>query len=367
MGAQAVALAEAVDYRSAGTVEFIVDKNKNFYFLEMNTRIQVEHPVTELITGLDLVEWMIRIAAGEPLGFGQADVQMNGWAVETRVYAEDPLRDFLPSIGRLVRYREPQPPEDEALTVRVDTGVEEGSEISMFYDPMIAKLVTHGPDRASAIAAMEAALDAYCIRGINHNVAFLASVMTNPRFREARLTTNFIAEEYPEGFKGVEADPATTDVLIAVAAILQHRRKEQETAISGQMDGHAEFDPSKPADWVVMLAHEPHARTVTPVEGAYRVTGGAANLLIETNGRLGDLLLPCFVDGRPVTVQVERRGPALRLSQAGITVEALVLSPQAAALAAMMPVKEPAGPVAFSAVAHAGPADVPGGGRGAER
>ncbi len=341
MGAQAVALAEAVDYRSAGTVEFIVDKNKNFYFLEMNTRIQVEHPVTELITSLDLVEWMIRIAAGEPLDFGQSDVQMNGWAVETRVYAEDPLRDFLPSIGRLVRYREPQPPEDEALTVRVDTGVEEGSEISMFYDPMIAKLVTHGPDRAGAIAAMQAALDAYCIRGINHNVAFLASVMTNPRFREGRLTTNFIAEEYPEGFKGVEADPATTDVLIAVAAILQHRRKEQETAISGQMDGHAEFDPSKPADWVVMLDHEPHARTVTPVEGAYRVTGGASNLLIETDGRLGDLLLPCFVDGRPVTVQVERRGPALRLGQAGITVEALVLSPQAAALAAMMPVKEP--------------------------
>ncbi|WP_420347558.1 acetyl-CoA carboxylase biotin carboxylase subunit [Pelagibius sp.] len=341
MGAQAVALAEAVDYRSAGTVEFIVDKNKNFYFLEMNTRIQVEHPVTELITGLDLVEWMIRIAAGEPLGFGQADVQMNGWAVETRVYAEDPLRDFLPSIGRLVRYREPQAPEDEALTVRVDTGVEEGSEISMFYDPMIAKLVTHGPDRASAIAAMQAALDAYCIRGINHNVAFLASVMTNPRFREGRLTTNFIAEEYPEGFKGVEADPATTEVLIAVAAILQHRRKEQETAISGQMDGHAEFDPAKPADWVVMLGQEAHARTVTPSLGAFRVSGEVSNHLIETNGRLGDLLLPCFVDGRPVTVQVERRGPALRLGQAGITVEALVLSPQAAALAALMPVKEP--------------------------
>ncbi|WP_299397217.1 biotin/lipoyl-containing protein, partial [Pelagibius sp.] len=341
MGAQAVALAEAVDYRSAGTVEFIVDRNKNFYFLEMNTRIQVEHPVTELITGLDLVEWMIRIAAGEPLDFGQSDVQMNGWAVETRVYAEDPLRDFLPSIGRLVRYREPPAPEDEALTVRVDTGVEEGSEISMFYDPMIAKLVTHGPDRDSAIDAMQSALDAYCIRGINHNVAFLASVMTNPRFREGRLTTNFIAEEYPEGFKGVEADPATTEVLIAVAAILQHRRKEQETAISGQMDGHAEFDPAMPADWVVMLGQEAHARTVTPVDGAYRVTGGTSNLLIETGGRLGDLLLPCFIDGRPVTVQVERRGPAQRLSQAGITVEALVLSPQAATLAAMMPVKEP--------------------------
>ena len=341
MGAEAVALAEAVDYRSAGTVEFIVDKNKNFYFLEMNTRIQVEHPVTELITGLDLVEWMIRIAAGEKLGFGQDDVTLDGWAMETRVYAEDPLRDFMPSIGRLVRYREPPAPEGGAATVRVDTGVEEGSEISMFYDPMIAKLVTHGPDRNSAIETMLAALDAYCIRGINHNVAFLASVMTNPRFRSGDLTTNFIADEYPDGFTGSEITEQTLDILVAVAAILQSRRAAQAASISGQMDGALDFDSERPSDWVVMLGRDAHPRTVTPSDGAYRVTGGAAPLLIETEGRPGDLLLPCFIDGKPVTVQVDRRGPAMRLSYAGAVAEALVLTPLAAKLAARMPVKEP--------------------------
>jgi len=341
MGAQAVALAEAVDYRSAGTVEFIVDKNRNFYFLEMNTRIQVEHPVTELITGLDLVEWMIRVAAGEALSFGQEAVTLKGWSVETRVYAEDPLRNFMPSIGRLVRYREPPQPDQGNIMVRVDSGVEEGSEISMFYDPMIAKLVTHGPDRASAIAAMQAALDAYCIRGINHNVAFLSSVMTNPRFQAGDISTNFIAEEYPDGFQGIEASPETLDVLLAVAAILQHLRAGQEAMISGQLDGVPEVDPMKPADWVVMLGPKPHPRRVTPVEGAYRVTGGENALLIETEGRASDLVLPCFIDDKPVTVQITRRGPTLRLGYAGISIEALVLTPRAAALGALMPVKEP--------------------------
>ncbi|CAM9867853.1 unnamed protein product [Ectocarpus fasciculatus] len=341
MGAEAVALAAAVDYRSAGTVEFIVDNKKKFYFLEMNTRIQVEHPVTELITGLDLVEWMIRVAAGEPLAFAQEDVQLNGWAVETRVYAEDPLRDFMPSIGRLVRYREPVQPEEGGITVRIDSGVEEGSEISMFYDPMIAKLVTHGPDRAAAIDAMQAALDAYCVRGINHNIAFLTSVMTNPRFRAGDISTNFIAEEFPDGFQGAVAAPETLEAMIGIAAILQHRRAGQEAAISGQMDGVPDFDLAKPADWVVMLGQDQHPRRVTPVEGAYRVTHGETALLIEVEGRLGDLVTACFIDGRPVTVQVERRGPALRLSHAGIVAEALVLAPRAAALAALMPVKEP--------------------------
>jgi len=341
MGAQAVALAEAVGYRSAGTVEFIVDRSKNFYFLEMNTRIQVEHPVTELITGLDLVEWMIRIAAGEKLTFGQKDVKLNGWAVETRVYAEDPLRDFMPSIGRLVRYRPPAGPEDEAVTVRIDSGVEEGSEISMFYDPMIAKLVTHAPGRLQAIDAMQAALDAYGIRGINHNIAFLASVMTNPRFRAGELSTNFIAEEFPDGFQGSEVTEETLEILIAVAAILQQRRAVQAATISGQMDGALEFDPEMPAHWVVMLGQQAHPRTVTPVGGAFRVSGGARDLLVETGGRLGDLVLPCFIDDRPVTVQADRRGPALRLSYAGADIEALVLTPLAAKLAARMPVKEP--------------------------
>jgi propionyl-CoA carboxylase alpha chain len=341
MGAQAVALAQAVDYRSAGTVEFIVDKNKNFYFLEMNTRIQVEHPVTELVTGLDLVEWMIRIAAGEKLGFGQKDVKLNGWAVETRVYAEDPLRDFMPSIGRLVRYRTPGSPEDAEVTVRIDSGVEEGSEISMFYDPMIAKLVTHAPDRLRAIDAMQAALDAYAIRGINHNIAFLTSVMTNERFRAGDLSTNFIAEEFPDGFQSSEVTEETLDILIAVAAILQHRRAAREATISGQMDGAPDFDAAKPADWVVMLGQAMHPRQVTPADGAYRVGGGKAELLIETDARLGALVLPCFIDGRPVTLQADRRGPAIRLSHAGADIEALVLTPLAARLAARMPVKEP--------------------------
>src|SRR5512138_3460406 len=341
MGAQAVALAEAVDYVSAGTVEFIVDKNKNFYFLEMNTRIQVEHPVTELITGLDIVEWMIRVAAGEPLDFKQKDVKLDGWAVETRVYAEDPLRDFMPSIGRLVRYRPPVAPEDGEITVRVDSGVEEGSEISMFYDPMIAKLVTHAPGRLQAIDAMQAALDAYGIRGINHNVAFLSAVMTNERFRAGELSTNFIAEEFPDGFQGSGMSAETREILIAVAAILQQRRALQAATISGQMDGAPDFDPGKPADWVVMLGQEAHPRTVVAVDGAYRVAGEARELLIECEGRAYDLVLPCFIDGRPVTVQVDRRGPALRLGYAGAEIEALVLTPLAAKLAARMPVKEP--------------------------
>ena len=342
MGKQAVALAEAVDYVSAGTVEFIVDKDKNFYFLEMNTRIQVEHPVTELITGLDLIEWMIRIAAGEKLSFGQKDVRLDGWAVETRVYAEDPLRDFMPSIGRLVRYRTPGAPEGADVTVRIDSGVEEGSEISMFYDPMIAKLVTHAPDRERAIDAMQAALDAYCIRGINHNIPFLASVMTNPRFRAGNLSTNFIAEEFPEGFQGSEVTEETLEILIAVAAILEHRRAAKAASISGQMDGGIVFEAARPADWVVMLAgQEAYPRTVTPEDGAFRVTGGKADLLIETDGQLGDFVIPCFIDSRPVTVQADRRGPAIRLSYAGADIEALVLTPLAAKLAQRMPVKEP--------------------------
>ena len=350
MGAQAVALAEAVDYVSAGTVEFIVDKKKNFYFLEMNTRIQVEHPVTELVTGLDLVEWMIRIAAGEKLAFRQQDVTLNGWAVETRVYAEDPLRDFMPSIGRLVRYRTPASPKDASITLRIDSGVEEGSEISLFYDPMIAKLVTHAPDRLQAIDAMQAALDAYGIRGINHNVAFLSSVMTNPRFRAGELSTNFIAEEFPDGFQGAGMTEETREILIAVAAILQQRRAVQAAAISGRMDGAPDFDPGKPAEWVVMLGQEAHPRTVTLANGApraprashaWRVGGGSRELLIEVEGRLHDLVLPCFIDGRPVTVQAGRRGPALRLGYAGAEIEALVLTPLAATLAARMPVKEP--------------------------
>ncbi|HHS89388.1 MAG TPA: acetyl/propionyl/methylcrotonyl-CoA carboxylase subunit alpha, partial [Rhodobacteraceae bacterium] len=220
MGAQAVALAQAVDYTSAGTVEFIVDSERNFYFLEMNTRLQVEHPVTELITGIDLVEQMIRIAAGEKLSIAQKDVQLNGWAIESRLYAEDPYRNFLPSIGRLTRYRPPLEETTEAYAVRNDTGVYEGGEISMFYDPMIAKLCTWAPDRASAIDAMRTALDAFEVEGIGHNLPFLSAVMDNPRFVDGNITTAFIDEEFPEGFQGVDLDAAQLRRVAAAAVAM---------------------------------------------------------------------------------------------------------------------------------------------------
>jgi propionyl-CoA carboxylase alpha chain len=222
MGEQAVALARAVGYHSAGTVEFIVDKDRNFYFLEMNTRLQVEHPVTELVTGVDLVELMIRVAAGERLPFTQEDVKLEGWAIEARVYAEDPKRGFLPSTGRLVRYREPT-----GQGVRVDSGVVEGGEVSMFYDPMIAKLCAHGSDRAAATRRLARALDGFVIRGLGHNVPFLGAVLANPRFAEGRLTTNFIAEEYGERFSGFELPERRRHELAALATVMKVREAQR--------------------------------------------------------------------------------------------------------------------------------------------
>ncbi len=339
MGAQAVALAAAVDYRSAGTVEFIVDKDKNFYFLEMNTRIQVEHPVTEMITGLDLVEWMIRIAAGEPLDFDQDDVKLDGWSVEARVYAEDARRNFMPSIGRLVHYREPVLPEQATnCRVRVDSGVVEGSEISMFYDPMIAKLVTHGPDRAAAIEAMQAALDGYYIRGINHNMGFLTAIMAHERFRDGRLTTNFIAEEFPEGFDGGALSAEDETKLVAVAAILQRLRAAREAAIAGQLDGHVYLAGD---DWEVVTTETRHRVTVTGEVGGFRVAGAGGDRLVESNWRVGEPLFLGRIDGAPFTVQVDRRGPWWRLSHGGVEFDALVLTARVAELAARMPKKEP--------------------------
>ncbi len=238
MGEQAVALAKAVNYESAGTVEFIADQQKNFYFLEMNTRLQVEHPVTEMITGLDLVELMIRVAAGEKLPFKQEDLKINGWAVESRVYAEDPFRNFLPSIGRLVRYRPPaEGPRYGGIAVRNDTGCEEGGEISMFYDPMIAKLITYGPTREAAIDAQAAALDAFYIDGIEHNIPFLSALMQHPRWRSGNLSTGFIAEEFPDGFKNREPEGETHDILAAVATSIDHLNNVRRRHISGQLPG----------------------------------------------------------------------------------------------------------------------------------
>ncbi len=326
MGEQAVALCKAVDYRSAGTVEFILDKNKRFYFLEMNTRIQVEHPVTELITGLDLVAWMIRIAAGEALGFGQDEIKLTGWALEARVYAEDPLHNFMPSTGRLVRYREPR----TGAHLRVDSGVTEGAEITVHYDPMIAKVVSYGETRDGAIRELQAALDAFYIRGIRHNLGFLAAVLAKDRFREGRLSTGFIAEEFPEGFHQTAALAAAQESLIAVAALVQRRTAERAMGAPGALD-----------DWVVRLNGEPHAVTISAIVKGYRVTGAVEDSVIESDWRPGEPLFFGRIDGRPITVQIDRRGPGFRLSHGGAEVEALVLRPHVAALAARMPAKKP--------------------------
>jgi propionyl-CoA carboxylase alpha chain len=237
MGAQAVALAQAVSYDSAGTVEFVAGQDRSFYFLEMNTRLQVEHPVTELVTGIDLVEQMIRAAAGEKLKIKQSDVKLNGWAVESRIYAEDPYRNFLPSIGRLVKYQPPKEETDSGLTVRNDTGVTEGGEISLYYDPMIAKLVTHAPTREAAIDLQAKALDAFHIDGIRHNIPFLTALMQHPRWRKGKLSTGFIAEEYPDGFKPRQPEPAELDVLAAVGATVDHLNNERRRQITNQMSG----------------------------------------------------------------------------------------------------------------------------------
>src|SRR3569832_1145304 len=237
MGAQAVALVKAVNYDSAGTVEFVAGQDKSFFFLEMNTRLQVEHPVTELVTGIDLVEQMIRVAAGEKLSIAQKDVSLTGWAAESRVYAEDPFRNFLPSIGRLVKYRPPAESKSEGITVRNDTGVQEGGEISIYYDPMITKLVTHAPSRAAAIEAQSSALDAFYVDGIRHNIPFLSALMNHPRWREGRLSTGFIAEEFPRGFSARVPEGEVGRRLAAVAAAVDHVLGERKRQISGQLTG----------------------------------------------------------------------------------------------------------------------------------
>ncbi|MBI3451476.1 MAG: acetyl/propionyl/methylcrotonyl-CoA carboxylase subunit alpha [Rhodospirillales bacterium] len=334
MGAQAVTLAKAVDYKSAGTVEFIVDKHRNFYFLEMNTRLQVEHPVTECVTGLDLVELMIRVAAGEKLPLAQKDVKLKGWAVEARLYAEDPARNFLPSIGRLTSYRPPV----EMEGVRIDTGVYEGGEISMYYDPMIAKLIGFGPTREAAIDRLGAALDAYHVRGVNHNLSFLAAIMAHPRFRAGRLSTGFIAEEFPEGFHGRTADAPTRRVLIVVAAVVARRQAEREASIEGQVPGH---EVKLPAALIVRLDGADHPVALAPEDGGYRLTLDGADVAVVSDWLPGQRLFHGAVGGRPVVVQVDRNGGGWKLAHAGCQASVLALRPRVAALAALMPVKRP--------------------------
>jgi len=332
MGEQAVALAKAVDYESAGTVEFIVDPKRNFYFLEMNTRLQVEHPVTELTTGIDLVEMMIRVAAGEKLSIEQKDIGINGWSIESRVYAEDPFRNFLPSTGRLVYYR---PPEEDDH-VRVDTGVFEGGEVSMFYDPMVAKLITWGEDREQAIEKMRAALDQFIIRGISTNIGFLAALMAHEKFASGNISTNTIAEEYPEGFHPADVphdDPAT---IIAVVGSVVRKYRDRAAQIKGQLRRHRRKVPS---DWVVVMNGEQHPISVVPMEGGHDVSYAGNTYAVRSQWEFGELLFTGTVNGEDVVVQVERHNQLYQLSRGGSQSDLLVLNPRAAELYKLMPEK----------------------------
>jgi len=334
MGEQAIALARAVDYESAGTVEFIVDKQRNFYFLEMNTRLQVEHPVTEMITGVDLVEWMFHVASGGGLPMTQSDIPMHGWAMESRIYAENPYRNFLPSTGRLVRYVAPE----ESESVRVDAGVVEGGEVSIYYDPMIAKLATHGADRTTAIRAMQQALNQYYIRGVETNIPFVASVMAHARFNEGRLSTNFIEQEYPDGFHSVDALHDDPVELAAVAASIHRGYMDRAAGTSGQLRGHERVVD---AEYVVRIDTHSVEVSVHPVENGHEVVCGGRTFTVVSDWQFGQPLFNGTVDDNPVCVQVERQGVRYRLYHHGVGYDVNVWLPHVAQLATHMPVKAP--------------------------
>jgi propionyl-CoA carboxylase alpha chain len=335
MGEQAVALARAVRYQSAGTVEFVVGEDRRFYFLEMNTRLQVEHPVTEMITGLDLVELMIRIAAGEELPFTQEQVRHDGWALECRINAEDPARNFLPSTGRLVRYL--LPPESDGA-VRVDTGVYEGGEISVYYDSMIAKLITHGGTRAEAIARMGDALNAFVVRGILSNIAFQAALIQHPRFLAGDFNTGFLAQEFPQGFHAPGLNHREPVLQAAVAAYARRRYIDRAVRITGQLKGHGR---RVGADWVVLMQGRKFPLSLALVPGGADVTHEGKTHALRTQWRLGDILLRGTWDGEPICLQIERLGLKYRVCHWGTQVDALVMTARAAELLALMPDKPP--------------------------
>ncbi len=344
MGEQAVALAKAVGYDSAGTVEFVAGQDRSFYFLEMNTRLQVEHPVTELVTGIDLVEQMIRVAAGEKLALRQQDVTLSGWAVGTRVYAEDPYRGFLPSAGRLVRYRPPAEARAGGITVRNDTGVEEGDEIPLFYDPLIAKLVTHGNTRERAIDAQAEALDAFVIEGIRHNVPFLAALMQHARFRAGKLSTAFIAEEFPDGFHVRQAEGETACVMCAVAAAIDRVMGERKRKISGQMSGRNVIRERRR---LVRLGEAEHRLDVERDADAVVVTfvdepddGPVLRLL--SPWRPGDVLWSGTIDGRHLSVHVRPILNGFELAFRGLEAKAFVFTEREAAAVRLVPVTKAA-------------------------
>jgi len=343
MGEQAVALSKAVGYDSAGTVEFVAGQDRSFYFLEMNTRLQVEHPVTELVTGIDLVEQMIRVAAGEKLPFKQSDITLKGWAVESRVYAEDPFRNFLPSIGRLVKYRPPAEGKKDGVTVRNDTGVFEGGEISMYYDPMIAKLVTHAPTRIAAIDAQSAALDAFYIDGIQHNMPFLAAMMQHPRWRSGNLSTGFIKEEFPEGFVPRAPEGADLVTLAAVAGAIDHLGNARRRDITHQMAGSSISFAKRRVVKVGDATVELEALGVIP--GPYYVSildasgQPAKTLEITSDWWPGEPVWHGTVEGKDVAVQVRPIANGMLLSYRGMQAPTYVYTAREAELAALMPEK----------------------------
>ena len=355
MGEQAVALAKAVQYQSAGTVEFVVGKDQSFYFLEMNTRLQVEHPVTEAITGIDLVEMMIRVANGEKLPMTQADVKRNGWAIECRINAEDPFRNFLPSTGRLVRFQTPvqtmfQSNTQDLLGVRVDTGVQDGGEIPMFYDSMIAKLIVHGTDRNDAISKMREALNGFVIRGISSNIPFQAALLAHPKFVSGDFNTGFIAENYAHGFRAEDVPHNDPDFLVALAAFVRRKSRERAANLSGQLPG---YDVQIGHDYsVVVLGAKGENRYIPVHVDEFRGQSGKAiikvgenHYIIESHSRLNDVRISGTVNGKPFMAQVERGTPknplALQVQHNGTRIEALVVSPRMAELHQMMPFKTP--------------------------
>ena len=342
MGEQAVALARAVNYDSAGTVEFVAGQDRSFFFLEMNTRLQVEHPVTEMITGIDLVEQMVRVAYGEKLAIRQSDVKLNGWAVESRIYAEDPTRNFLPSIGRLTTYRPPAEGETDGVTIRNDTGVEEGGEIPIFYDPMIAKLVTHAPTRLAAIEGQARALDAFAIDGIRHNIPFLATVMSQQRWRDGQLSTGYIAEEFPEGFTAPAPAGTIARNMAAVAACVDHLMNARKRQISGQMPTRkpVTFEQER----VVLLGDEAHDVTISGQSGDNLVqfADEAKPVPVTSNWRPGDPVWTGLVGRQSIAVQVRPILNGMRLAHGGAETTARVYTRREAALAKLMPVKKAA-------------------------
>lgn len=355
MGEQAVALAKAVQYQSAGTVEFVVGRDQGFYFLEMNTRLQVEHPVTEAITGIDLVEWMIKIAAGERLTIAQSQVKKEGWALECRINAEDPLRQFLPSTGRLVRFEPPQTSmraayPDERFGVRVDTGVREGGEISVYYDSMIAKLIVHAPDRLQAIHKMREALNAFVIRGIHTNIPFQAALLAHPQFVSGDFNTGFIAEHFPKGFKSEMVMHSDAGFLIALAAFVQRKTKQRAKGMSGQLSGYDIEHDSEITVVELMGLKEPHYHAVKyndalDPHAKSEIEVNGKKYVIQSDSNLNDIVIKGTLNGEPFVAQIDRnlsRNPlALEISHAGAKMVCLVLSHRTAELHRLMPIKAP--------------------------